>query len=90
MGVSKTESPVVDHQIEISPNPFRDRLIITIGDNLLKPVFRLYNQMGSLVREDLLSSGINSLESSQLKPGLYFWDIKSKGEMIKSGKLVKF
>jgi hypothetical protein len=46
--------------------------------------------MGSLVREDLLSSGINSLESSQLKPGLYFWDIKSKGEMIKSGKLVKF
>lgn len=90
MGVSKTESPFVEHQIEISPNPFQDRLIITIGDNLPKPVFRLYNQMGSLVREDVLSSGINSLELSQLKPGLYFWELKSKGEMIKSGKLVKF
>lgn len=90
MGVSKTESPFVEHQVEISPNPFRDRLLITISDNLPKPGFRLYDQMGRLVREDVLSSGINSLESSQIKPGLYLWEVKSKGERIKSGKLVKF
>jgi PKD repeat protein len=89
LGISKTEYPAEKNQVEVSPNPFRNRLLVTLNADLPTTIFRLYDQMGRLVREDYLSVGVTELESEHLRTGLYFWEVRSAGEPVKAGKLVK-
>ncbi|MDX2280732.1 MAG: PKD domain-containing protein [Saprospiraceae bacterium] len=89
LGVSATENPVLQKQIEISPNPFNTHLDVALNLNLHLPIFRLFDQTGRIVLEKRIAFGISEIETDMLPPGIYFWEVRSPTEMLKSGKLVK-
>jgi PKD repeat protein len=89
LGVSKTETPPAQMQVEISPNPFRDRLRVTLHTNQRNPVFKLYDQLGRLVREERPVFGIAEAETDALPPGMYFWALEDLGKTLRAGKCIK-
>jgi len=89
LGVSAQDNPVLQAQVSVWPNPFHERLAISLSAGLPNPVFRLYDMTGRLVNEQRLVSGITETNTGNLPAGLYFWEIRSNGEQIKAGKAVK-
>jgi hypothetical protein len=89
LGNSLVENPEVLERIQVSPNPFINRLRIALSTDLRSPIFRLYDQMGRLIREERLAFGITELETAALPKGIYFWEIRTAGELAKSGKIIK-
>ncbi|MBX2893187.1 MAG: T9SS type A sorting domain-containing protein, partial [Saprospiraceae bacterium] len=71
---------------------FRDRLAVAVSSPLLggqRGAFRLYDMTGRLVREERVVLGVNEMETGDLPPGMYFWSVEAKGEVVKGGKIVK-
>ena len=89
LGVSAVENPLVQTAIEVFPNPFQEVLEVSLGVDLRRPKFRLYDQYGRLLREEVLGLGINEIQTASLPRGLYFWEILSGGVRVRSGKVVK-
>lgn len=82
-GVSAQDNPVL-------PNPFRDRLAVSLSASLRNPVFRMYDMTGRLLLGSALAAGINEIETGGMEPGIYFWQVEAGHEKIKTGKLVKY
>lgn len=89
LGVSAEDNPVLQSQIQVNPNPFRNRLLVALNAELRSPEFRMYNQLGILVSREFLSYGITEIRLSDLQSGIYFWEISTIGEIVKKGKVVK-
>jgi hypothetical protein len=89
LGNTIVENPNIAVQILASPNPFTNRINVTFSANMHDPVFRLFDPMGRLVLEEYLAIGVTEVETSALPSGLYFWEIRSIGELAKSGKIIK-
>jgi hypothetical protein len=89
LGNTLAENPEMQERIQVSPNPFRDHISITLSTTLRSPFIRLYDQMGRLVREERLAYGITEMETGSLPVGMYFWAVNAGGEAVKSGKVVK-
>jgi PKD repeat protein len=89
LGVSAQDDPVLQSQVLVAPNPFRERLAVSLSASLRSPIFRLYDAMGRLVREERLAYGVTEVETADLPAGLYFWSVEAGGETIKQGKCVK-
>jgi len=89
LGVSAQDNPVLQAQVQVWPNPFRDRLAVALSANLRSPLFRLYDMTGRPVREERLTLGVNEIEAGLLPAGMYFWQVTADGEVVKSGKIVK-
>ena len=89
LGVSATQNPVLLDQVKLGPNPFTDRLSVALSVSLRSPVFRLYDQTGRFLREEVLTYGITEIATTSLPAGIYFWEVRSMGDLIKSGKCVK-
>ncbi len=89
LGVSALENPLLHTVIEVFPNPFLEVLRVSMGANLSRPKFRLYDQYGLLLREEVIGLGINEIQTATLPQGLYFWELLSDGAQAKSGKVVK-
>lgn len=90
LGVSTTYSPeAVRALVSISPNPFTHRIRVQLHESVSSTVFRLYDQMGRLVRAHALAYGLTDMETADLPTGLYFWEVRSGGELVKVGKAVK-
>ncbi len=89
LGVSAQDNLVLQAQVQVWPNPFRDRLAVALSANLRSPLFRLYDMTGRPVREERLAFGVNEIEAGPLPVGMYFWQVTAGGEVVKSGKIVK-
>ncbi|MCS7036399.1 MAG: PKD domain-containing protein [Saprospiraceae bacterium] len=89
LGVSAQDNPILQARVRVWPNPFRDRLAVALSANLRSPVFRLYDMMGRLVRQERLSVGVNEIETGELPPGIYFWEVLSSELRVKNGNLSK-
>ena len=89
LGVSAQENPVLQSQVQVTPNPFRDRLSVALSTNLRSPKFTLYDQAGRLVLTEQLAYGVTMLDTWSLPGGMYFWEVRSDGRTVKTGKLVK-
>ena len=89
LGNTLAENPEVQERIQVTPNPFRDHLSLTLSATLRSPVFRLYNHMGNLLRKENLAFGITEIGTEDLPSGIYFWEVVSNGERAKAGKIVK-
>lgn len=89
LGVSAQQNPVLQAQVQVSPNPFQERLSVSLSASLRSPVFRLFDMTGRLVRQQRVVLGVNEIETGDLVPGLYFWSVEATGEVVKSGKIVK-
>ena len=89
LGVSATHNPVLQDQVKLTPNPFKDRLNVSLSVELRSPVFRLYDQTGRIMREEKMSYGGTEISTASLPAGIYFWEVRSAGALVKSGKCVK-
>jgi hypothetical protein len=89
LGVSAQENPVLQSQILVSPNPFTDFLSVSLSAALRSPVFHLYDLAGREICASKMELGINEVKLATLAPGLYFWQVRSGGEVVKTGKVVK-
>jgi len=89
LGVSSLENPGSQSRVAVSPNPFSDKISITLNQDIGSTVFRLYDQMGRLIQTVPLSFGITDLETGALPSGMYYWEVTSAGRRVKSGKAVK-
>lgn len=96
LGVTPSENPVLQEQVQVSPNPFSERISVAFSaTNLRQPVFLLYDATGRLVRREPLSLGIHEVETGDLPKGVYFWAVEALGRVgdppqrVKGGKVVK-
>lgn len=89
LGVTGQDNPVLQSHISVAPNPFSDKVSVALSTNLCSSVFRLYDAIGRLVHVQPLEYGINEVETSAINNGMYFWEIVSNKERIKTGKVVK-
>ncbi|MBL7795046.1 MAG: PKD domain-containing protein [Saprospiraceae bacterium] len=89
LGVTAQDNPVLQAQVLVWPNPFRERFAVALSANLRSPALRLYDAAGRLVLEQRLVLGVNEIEAAGLPQGLYVWEVVAGGERVKSGKCVK-
>jgi hypothetical protein len=89
LGVTAQDNPVLQAQVLVWPNPFRERFAVAISANLRSPTLRLYDAAGRLVLEQRLVLGVNEIKAAGLPAGLYMWEVVAGGERVKSGKCVK-
>jgi len=89
LGNTLAENPEIRERIQVSPNPFLNHIGVALSANLRSPIFRLYDQMGRLVRKESLAFGISEIETGALPAGMYFWAISAAGERVKTGKIIK-
>jgi hypothetical protein len=89
LGNTLAENPEIQARIQVSPNPFQDHIRVAMSANLNNTIFRLYDQIGRKVLEQRLVFGITEIETGALQAGMYFWELRAKGEIAKSGKIVK-
>ncbi len=82
------ESPVPF--INISPNPFSGNLNIQLNDYLKNNSysFKIYNLMGTEVLQSDLTENLTSLETGVIAPGIYFYTLSDKTNIIQSGKII--
>jgi hypothetical protein len=80
---------IIEHEIQVFPNPVRDMLAISLGnfvpqnsEILIKDLF------GNLVKKINLSPDWNQIDLSELAYGTYFYEIFEKATRIKSGKII--
>ncbi len=89
LGVTAQDNPVLQAQVRVWPNPFRERFAVALSANLRSPALRLYDAAGRLALEQRLVLGVNEIEAAGVPAGLYVWEVVAGGERVKSGKIVK-
>ena len=76
-------------QTKIYPNPFTDVATFEIDHSPTdQSAFKLYNQLGQLVKEKSFTGHQFRFERGLLPTGLYLFEITAKGQLISSGKIV--
>lgn len=86
--VTNVESLKTDN-LNFSPNPFKNELTINIGSDRDVNEFVMYNCLGQEISRKRLTDSKNSIETSALPSGLYFYSLISQNKQVKQGKLVK-
>ena len=86
---SATENEILPESISISPNPFSEQLFIRQNGAFTKKMnLILFNSLGEIVLERDVN-GEQSFNFNFLNKGLYFVQIKSGSEVLKTEKLIK-
>jgi len=80
-----------DHQdkikVEVFPNPVGDMLNIRIEPRDIASTLTVFDLIGELKKEIVLDQN-NQINISGLNPGIYFFQIQSKGQILLSDKLI--
>jgi len=78
-----------DIRISVFPNPGKDYINILIATNTHNYSFGLFDQLGRLVRQMPVQTGMSFIETAGLNPGLYTWVISHENKPIKHGQIAK-
>jgi PKD domain len=90
LGTSAATSPEFVAVVRVFPNPFDEHLSVALPKVSLRGcVLRLHDQMGREVLRQELAPGITEVSTAGLSPGMYFYGIELRGEVLKSGKVIK-
>jgi hypothetical protein len=73
--------------INISPNPFSNKLNVQINNNEISEIILYDMASKKLVQQRFINSG--SLNTEQLAKGLYLYEVRDKNGFYKKGKIVK-
>jgi hypothetical protein len=72
----------------IFPNPFND--VLFIGSSLGNFTFSLFTiHCQEVIKQHISNSSQTTIQTSHLKPGIYFYTIESGNFIIQSGKIIK-
>jgi hypothetical protein len=75
--------------IEVMPNPFQSEIVISIGLEYTEAAIDLFSSLGEHVYRERLTQGENTIHIPSLPDGLYFYQIREKRSVLKTGKIVK-
>jgi hypothetical protein len=89
LNTASAVQPAWAESIKTGPSPFRERLFVSFSIHLRSPVFRLFDAMGRVVLTQPVVTGVNEMDTAQLPPGFYVWEVLAAGQRVKAGKLVK-
>jgi hypothetical protein len=78
------------NKITVYPNPTSNEVNIAHNLNVVngKIMFEVYNMMGVMVINEVLSSTNNTIKVNNLKSGIYFYSITQNNTSIKTDKLM--
>jgi hypothetical protein len=76
--------------LTVSPNPFKSFTTISLNDISKNNSYDLniYNVLGKMVISTVITNQVTTLETSQLRSGIYFYKVTESGNLIQSGKLI--
>jgi len=87
---AKDSNPLLE--ISVFPNPFLDKITVTLNSDLPNTFFSLYDQTGRLVLSANLVDETTKLTGIKLPVGVYFSEVKEgesgrkvRGKLIKAG-----
>ncbi len=96
MATYSTGTSVNDQKHEqdyfVSPNPTTDVIVVTGSEQVVDgdDEFVLRNMLGKVVKQEILISTRNTLDLSDLSPGVYIYRVRSSGGKVRDvGKLIK-
>ncbi|MCK9271774.1 MAG: T9SS type A sorting domain-containing protein [Bacteroidales bacterium] len=72
--------------VRVSPNPFRNELVVDVPDDFS---LIIYNQLGRPALTQILEKGMQRINTSSLKKGIYFYNINTRCNNTFSGKIIK-
>jgi hypothetical protein len=80
-----------ENLVVLSPNPTNDFINISTDETLKNNELSIsfFDLLGNKLKEEKLYNKNNSLDISHWQNGFYFYQIKQKEQIIKSGKLIK-
>jgi hypothetical protein len=78
---------LTENSVYTYPNPFSEN--ITFGNITDESEVRIYNNVGSLVVNTLISSSNNQIPTSYLQDGMYFVYVEQKNKSALIFKLIK-
>jgi hypothetical protein len=74
----------------VGPNPFTDEIRLQIPPSSHSPLqFTLFDLAEQAVIGKLVQEGENIVLVPGLPAGFYFWELRRRGVLVGSGKLVK-
>ncbi len=78
-----------NEKVTFFPNPFTNSINIVVNNSSqLGLNLSICNVLGAEVISTTLTSGLNSIDASSFKSGVYFFYVKSNGNILQHGKLV--
>ena len=78
-----------DLNIRIYPNPMSDFAVINIENQRESEYsIKIFDVTGKELRTEKISSNQHKFQRENLNSGLYFYQIESKNQMLKTGKLI--
>ena len=80
----------INDGITIFPNPFTTSTTIIVNDivQLKKVELRMYNSLGEIVLNKIITNQETVLETNNLPSGIYFYNVIGNNKTIQSGKLI--
>jgi hypothetical protein len=85
--VGINQAPLSANSVNISPNPFSDKLNLAIGNRELSEIVLCDITTRKLLQQSFTNS--TSINTSQLAKGIYIYEVRNKSGVIKKGKVVK-
>ena len=91
LGVKKTNNEASNSNLSLYPNPASSRIFINLKNenNSASYIFKIFNEIGMLVKSMDMKSGVTSIEISELAEGIYFAEIIDAINGISTTKFVK-
>ncbi len=89
-GVTSFVSGNTNEVISIYPSPFNKSINIVINDasQINKVELRIYNILGEKLINTIVTKQLNTLETSNLPSGVYFYKVICNNKTIQTGKLI--
>lgn len=88
-GIASTTAKA-NEAVTIYPNPFKTSLHININEaqQINNAEFRMYDMLGVEVINTILTKQSNTLRTSNLPSGMYFYKVVSNNKIIQSGRVI--
>ncbi|MCK6694539.1 MAG: T9SS type A sorting domain-containing protein, partial [Thermoanaerobaculia bacterium] len=89
LGLSQNQHPLIQKLVSVSPNPFFDRLNVSLGVESDHLEFHLLDLAGRKVFTSTLVNDDNEILVEGLPAGIYIWELSMLNVRLNTGKLIK-
>ncbi|MBI1225191.1 MAG: PKD domain-containing protein [Bacteroidetes bacterium] len=90
LGTSASGEVLPSVNLTVFPNPAREATNVILSDYLPQhAMLYLHTATGQLAHQQRIGYGWNVVELENVAPGLYFYEVRDAGKVLKTGKLVK-
>lgn len=88
--VTAVKSSEMSLDCNIYPNPVSDKLILNFENSFNSYLFySIYNSDGKILKTEKIINNVTEIEFNKFNAGIYFIEIKTKDQLIKTFKIVK-